>query len=159
MHPPHFRKTETEMNTTNVIYLGCPYSYNHPDKAICEAVMLARYNAVTRIAAELFSKGRQVYSPITHSHPLTHNGAPTDWPTWKEFDLHMLRVACRELYVCCFDGWEQSTRLTAEREETNRLGYQVTYLLDEKVDYKCPKCGAVHSTAGKMAGCSHANLP
>jgi hypothetical protein len=55
-------------------YLACPYSHQDSWRRI------ARFRAANKAAAELLLAGVNVYSPISHSHPLTEE-ASLPWQT------------------------------------------------------------------------------
>lgn len=105
-----------------MIYLACPY--NHPDPD----VRRARFDAVTRVAADFMSRGIAVFSPITHSHPIAEVGdLPRGWDFWADYDRRMIEI-CDRLVVLKLDGWRHSAGVAAECEIADRLAIPVEYL-------------------------------
>jgi hypothetical protein len=102
-------------------YLASPYS--HED----QNVMKTRFDLVTKASAELMSLGIFVYSPITHSHPMSEYGLPTTWDFWKEYD-ELFLSKCDALLVLKLDGWERSTGVTAEIDYAKLHEIEITYL-------------------------------
>ena len=65
------------------IYLAIPYSGMEPSS----------YYQATRATGLIMreSKGRyNVFSPITHSHPLKEYGLPTAWAFWQDVDYQFI---------------------------------------------------------------------
>jgi hypothetical protein len=64
------------------IYLAIPYS----------GIQESSYEQATRATAELMSGDHDVnvFSPITHSHPLTQHGVRGDWDFWKKIDFQFI---------------------------------------------------------------------
>lgn len=105
-------------------YLCVPYT--HPDIHIREH----RYRLATLAAAWLMkmSPNRNVFSPITHSHPLhVLGGLAGDWKTWARIDAQYLSLS-REVVVLTARGWQQSAGVTAELKIARKLKLPVTYL-------------------------------
>lgn len=74
----------------------------------------ARFNMLTRYAAQIMAAELLVYSPITHSHPMTlHEPLPGTWAYWERMDREMLSI-CSELWIMKLDGWEDSEGLQHE---------------------------------------------
>ena len=95
--------------TRPLTYLASPYS--HPEEVVRER----RFRMVTDAAAWLIeNKGWNVFSPITHSHPLADlGGLKGDWEVWKQIDTEYLGVSQR-MVVLQLDGWNKSTGVLAE---------------------------------------------
>jgi len=70
------------------IYLAIPYSGMCPSS----------YFQATRATAVLLKEGLNVFSPITHSHPLKEYGMPETWEFWEKIDYQYLDWA-DEVYV------------------------------------------------------------
>ncbi len=105
------------------IYIATPYS--HPD----EKVRLARFDAANRKAAELMLKGYAVFSPISHSHPITAYIPPEDvdnWEFWKGQDIPLLEWA-DELWVMEVDGWKESIGVQDEIKRAKELNMPVIF--------------------------------
>ena len=72
------------------IYLAIPYSNMRESS----------YEQATRVTAELMSgeNNLNVFSPVTHSHPLTQYGVRGDWEFWKQVDFQFIDWA-EEVWV------------------------------------------------------------
>lgn len=104
-----------------MIYLAIPYTGNEKRS----------FEMATEIAAELSIRGRVVYSPITHSHPMTqYRDLPGTWDFWSKID-HAFIDGCECIYVIMADGWEQSTGVQAEIEYAQDIGMPVYYFEPE----------------------------
>ena len=104
-----------------MIYLATPYS--HPDPAIRQE----RFELACKVAGEMMSAGKFVYSPIAHTHPIAEVcDLPTDWDYWQYFDEMMIRN-CSLVMVVKADGWQESRGIKAEIEIANALGKPVEY--------------------------------
>jgi hypothetical protein len=105
-------------------YLACPYS--HP----IVTVMQWRYEEATKAAAYLISrKALNVFSPITHSHPLhLLGGCRGDWDFWKKIDEEYLECSW-QLVVLLLAGWRGSTGVMEEINIAKRLGIRIRFLL------------------------------
>ena len=104
------------------IYLACPYS--DPDPSVRDSRVLA----VDMAAASLMEQGHIVFSPLSHSHPISRfcKVDPTDHDFWLRQDLAWLRH-CDELWVLTIDGWEGSKGIKTEIEEAKRMGIPARY--------------------------------
>ncbi len=104
-------------------YLACPYSHPEAD------VRHGRFVNVTRAASWLMShKDRNVFSPITHCHPMHQiAGLRGDWPFWKRIDTQYLKMS-RRLVVLIIPGWDKSVGVLAEIGIARRLGIPVLFL-------------------------------
>ena len=65
----------------NKIYLAIPYS--KIDKHYS-------YSLVNQITFDLINAGNNVYSPITHTHPLVMMGLDGDWDFWEQCDYQFI---------------------------------------------------------------------
>ena len=106
---------------TGLIYLACPYTHKDP------AVREARFKAVSKKTAEFLRNGINVFSPITHSHPLVEYELPVEWSFWEKYDKAFLDV-CDRLFVYMLDGWEESKGVRAEIEYMIEQGKPIIYL-------------------------------
>jgi hypothetical protein len=72
------------------IYLAIPYS----------GMEESSYRQATVACANIMKKQRDinVFSPITHSHPLTAFGLKGDWDFWRERDFEYINLA-EEVWV------------------------------------------------------------
>jgi hypothetical protein len=104
-------------------YLAGPYSYKHEDPEEVKRVQEERFLAETQAAAWLMNTyDWNVFSPITHSHPLhIHSKMRGDWEFWKRIDTEFLQLCCR-IVVLGIDGWRESTGVTAELKIAKEFG-------------------------------------
>lgn len=103
------------------IYLAVPYSGT--DKQRQE-----RFEKVNKVAVKLMEQGNIVYSPITHSHPLTEQcGLPKGWEYWKNHNTSFIKW-CDELYILILDGWEESVDIKAEIKIAATYEKKVKYI-------------------------------
>lgn len=104
------------------LYLAAPYS--HPDKSVREQ----RVEAVNKKAAELMMQGDLVFSPLSHSHPISEycNVDPCDNDFWLRQDLWVLEI-CDEFHVLCLDGWKESIGIMIEMDRAKLLELKVVY--------------------------------
>lgn len=113
-----------EVTDNRLIYLAAPYASK-------EAVIRERRHViVNKVAAELLSRGKIVFSPLTHNVPLggfLPDEQASSWPFWKRVDFAVLDK-CDALYVLMLPGWTQSVGVTAEINRAGDLGIPVTYL-------------------------------
>jgi hypothetical protein len=83
-------------------YLACPYSHQDSWRRI------ARFRAANKAVAELLLAGVNVYSPISHSHPLTEEASlPCSWDFWRKIDRDYIEHS-HKMYVLRLPGWEES---------------------------------------------------
>lgn len=89
-------------------YLASPYT-KYPG-GWHEAFEAAAYNA-----ALLVDKGINIFSPITHSHPMAMRGeiSPDNADAWKALDEPFVRLA-HGLIILKLDGWDTSDGVTNE---------------------------------------------
>ena len=107
---------------TNIVYLACPYSHPH------YAIRLARFHSANIAAGRLMNEGYNVYSPISHTHPIAEVcDLPTDWTFWEPYDRAFLQISSA-LYVLQIDGWDISKGVSAEIVIAGELGIEVVYL-------------------------------
>ncbi len=84
----------------------------------CPSGPLDAFENANMVCAELMSAGMNVYSPITHSHPLVpYLGEETRFnhDFWMRIDKFMVDK-CDALIICCFPGWRQSRGMNQEIE-------------------------------------------
>ena len=72
-------------------------------------------------------EGLNVFSPITHSHPLYDLGMRGDWDFWKRIDVEYLRLS-EKIVVLMLPGWLESKGVTAEIKLAKEMGIPVEYL-------------------------------
>lgn len=109
------------------IYLMGPYTWHGPEE-MRRAQECGRFRTITQFAAQIAASGLTVYSPITHSHPLTeYADLPGTWDYWKKQDEAVMQV-CRECWQLTMDGWMGSVGCTAEIAMAKELQKPVRYL-------------------------------
>ena len=116
-----FSKKVYAMKVMKRIYLACPYS--HKD----EKVRIERFEAVNKKAAELMQLGYCVFSPISHSHPISFyiNNA-CDCSFWIQQDVEFIEWA-DELHILKLDGWDASRGVTIELKIAQALSKPIRF--------------------------------
>lgn len=106
-----------------MIYLASPYSHTDP------LVIQGRFEAITKIAAEITARGLVAFSPITYGHTLWQfkQDLPTDWRFWIDFCFEYLDLSI-EIWVVCLPGWDQSVGVKAEIKRAAETGKKIVYL-------------------------------
>lgn len=91
------------------IYLACPYSHEIED------IRISRFHLANRKAAHLMEKGYIVFSPLSHSHPISNytKTDSMDHDFWLKQDLTWLAM-CDELWIYCLPDWEKSRGIKEE---------------------------------------------
>jgi len=105
------------------VYLACPYTHEK------QSVMTMRVEKATKAAA-ILAKEYVVFSPLTHSHPISKHMEPeyqTNGDFWLEQDFAFLAV-CDKLLVLCLDGWEKSYGVTEEIKFAHENNIPIFYL-------------------------------
>lgn len=105
------------------IYLAAPYSCEH------EWLREWRVDQVNRKAAELMDAGHIVFSPISHSHPISYHtkADACDSDYWVRQDLAFM-PACDEVWVLRLEGWQESKGIKRETAYAEELGKQVRFI-------------------------------
>ncbi len=105
------------------IYLEAPYA--HPVPKIREM----RVELVNRKAARLMEEGNLVFSPLSHSHPISKQGEADSCPHdfWLRQDLWILEI-CDEMHIYCLIGWEDSKGIAIEKAHAQKLNIPVKLL-------------------------------
>lgn len=103
-------------------YLAVPYSYKNENPLVENQIKELRFLEATKAAAWLMNlHAWNVFSPITHSHPLhVHAEMRGDWEFWKRIDTEFLCLSGR-IVVLGLDGWRESTGVTAELKIADEL--------------------------------------
>lgn len=110
------------MKESELVYLACPYTH------IRTSVRVNRFHYVNAAAGALIADGMLVFSPISHSHPITIDAQiPSTWAYWEKHDRAMLE-ACSKLVVLTLDGWKESVGVQAEIAIAKELGIPVEYM-------------------------------
>lgn len=103
-------------------YLACPYS--HPNPAVREE----RYRAANEAAVALIRAFKwNVFSPITHSHPMHELGLDGDWRFWEHIDMEYLSVS-RRLVVLTMPGWHASVGVRAEHHHALKRRMEIRFM-------------------------------
>jgi Domain of unknown function (DUF1937) len=105
------------------IYLAIPYS----------GMVESSYEQANKATAELMSSGEDinVFSPITHSHPLTQHGVRGDWEFWKKVDFQFIDWAEEVWVIVPEEGIKRvlmSVGVIAEINYANECKKPVKYL-------------------------------
>jgi hypothetical protein len=109
-------------------YLACPYTYPDPDPKVRAKVQADRALAASEATVALIRYFRwNVFSPITHSHPLHEIGLDGDWSFWKQIDTEYLHASVR-LVILTIPGWRQSTGVKAEHDIAVGLSIPIHYM-------------------------------
>lgn len=101
-------------------YLATPYG--HPS----EIVMEDRFRLVTKAALHLNNRGRMVFSPITHNHPIEKQMTLAQRKAfpWQDFDDVMLKMA-DALILLQADGWYFSVGVRHEITLAGEIGLPI----------------------------------
>ena len=107
-------------------YLATPYS--HPKEEFREM----RFRIANKVAAEIMTNGvdgvrYSVFSPISHSHPVSAYTGPQDHDFWMGQDLPWLEQA-DVLFVYPYDAEDVSKGVVAEVAFAKEHGIPVIYL-------------------------------
>jgi hypothetical protein len=105
-----------------MMYLAGPYS--HKD----ESIRQARFEALTKKAAQLMRDGHVIFSPITHGHAIAElHDLPLEFEWWSNQCLTILKSA-RGLLVLCIDGYKESIGVNSEIEYAKANNIPVKYV-------------------------------
>src|ERR1700738_127761 len=105
-----------------ITYLASPYS--HPNPVIREL----RFEIACHCAGALMGKGKIVFSPIAHNHPIeVRSDLPKGWDFWKAYDFEFL-ARCEEMLILKIPGWNESVGVTDEMEIARGLGLAIGYV-------------------------------
>jgi hypothetical protein len=113
-----------------LVYLGGPYSHVKP------LVREQRFIDLTKAAAWLIEKtGLNVFSPISHSHPLAEiGGLQGNWDFWKNIDETYLRLSCG-MVILRLSEWKKSVGVGAEIEIARRMGLPIMLMSPDVTSY------------------------
>ena len=102
-----------------MIYLAAPYTHDEPE------MREHRFLMANKVASILMRKGKLVFSPITHGHPIIQEGSlSTSWAYWEKHGSYMLSL-CSKLVVICAGGWEESVGVRGEIKVAEELGIPI----------------------------------
>lgn len=89
------------------IYLAIPYS----------GMEESSFEQANEATVALLNMGFNVFSPITHSHPLTRHDLPGTWDFWKKIDYQFLDWCDILLILIPKEGTEKVTQSVGVGEE------------------------------------------
>ena len=104
------------------LYLAVPYS--DPDPVVCDQ----RFRMANWMAAELMREGNIVFSPLSHSHPISmclNNSLDHDF--WLKQCRSFVEWA-DAVYVYRIKGWGESKGVQREIRWAEEMGKEVVYL-------------------------------
>lgn len=104
------------------IYLASPFS--HPDPK----VRAWRVEQTDKKAAELMMQGYLVFSPLSHSYPISKycNVDPCDHDFWLRQDLWILDM-CDGFHILCLEGWWKSKGVLIELKRAKANNIPITH--------------------------------
>ncbi|HIJ58698.1 MAG TPA: DUF1937 family protein [Deltaproteobacteria bacterium] len=107
------------------IYLAAPYGHKDPK------VREQRVEAVNKKAAELMMDGHLVFSPLSHSHPISKHCTvdPCDNNFWLRQDLWVLEI-CDVMQILCLDGWKESDGIDTEWRKASTLNIPIELIYE-----------------------------
>lgn len=112
----------------SILYLAAPYSKGDAE------TRLARFQAVTQVAARLIEQKIVVFSPVTMTHPidlvLASEGETLGSDYWVTFDEMFMNI-CSEIAVLMLPGWQVSSGVGREIEFFKNRGSTVKFLRPE----------------------------
>jgi anaerobic selenocysteine-containing dehydrogenase len=119
LHDVH-EEAEGRIMKRTLIYLSIPYS----------GMETKSFHLSCLIAGQLMEEGNAVWSPISHSHPISQAaGIPqNDHDFWLSKDLEMLSRCDLVLVVTYEPAWRHSRGVKAEIAEAERLGKPIVYV-------------------------------
>ena len=100
------------------IYLAIPYSGNEEES----------FRTANAFAGKLMRMGHIVFSPISHTHPISETWWTMPWEFWKSQDEAFLEW-CDELYVIMADGWKDSKGVTEEIKIIKEMKKPIHYMV------------------------------
>ena len=111
------------------IYLASPYW--HDD----EAVRTSRFEKVTEVTGELMLLGYIIFSPITHSHPVSAKmdigehrpGGKLGHGFWLSQDSWYLKRV-NEMWILMLDGWKESFGVGWETDRSKEWGKPIRHI-------------------------------
>lgn len=100
------------------IYLAIPYS----------GMTASSYFQANRAMAVLLKLGYNVFSPITHSHPMSDYNMPQNWEFWEKIDYQFIDWADEVIVLIPNEGHlvvNDSTGVQAEIKYAEKTGKPV----------------------------------
>jgi len=108
------------------VYLATPYGFGKKKGLLASIVQWWRCKQVTKVASNWMETGYNVFSPITHTHPMSKYVDLTH-AEWLEVDFQWID-ACDELWVLCQPGWQSSDGVGKETKYAKSKGIPVKFL-------------------------------
>ena len=110
------------------LYLSAPYS--HPNKLVRQY----RVKMANQKAAELMERGYRVFSPLSHSHPISKycQVDPCDHDFWLRQDLWILPY-CDIFYIYTLKGWSRSEGVKREFWEAQTHNLEIMFSFNERL--------------------------
>lgn len=98
------------MTKLKKIYLAVPYS----------GMEESSFDQVSVATARILNRGEHnVFSPITHSHPLAKSGLPGNWEYWKAVDYQFIDWADEVWVLVPKEGMKYVSNSTGVQAEMN----------------------------------------
>lgn len=109
------------------VYLAIPYS----------GMEQSSYDQATAVTAQIINQHEiNVFSPITHSHPLTKHGVKGTWDYWQKIDFQFIDW-CDEVWVLIpkegRERVEKSVGVRGEIEYARQTGKLIKYISVETI--------------------------
>lgn len=112
----------SEIKNLSKVYLAIPYS----------GMRRSSYKQATYCTAILMNKGNyNVFSPITHSHPLTKYKLRGDWAFWEQVDYQYIDWADEVFVLVPKEGLQKvftSTGVVAEIKYATSKNKPITFI-------------------------------
>lgn len=110
-------------------YLATPYSE-------FKGGIDAAFEAAGELAGHLLRAGINVFSPITHSHPIATFGGidHLDYSIWLPFDEYMM-AKCDGLIVAEMEGWTESKGIAHEIRYFERAAKPIWHLIPRTLTF------------------------
>lgn len=104
-----------------MIYLACPYG--HPDRDLMDD----RYETANKVTAKLMAEGNIIFSPLSHTVPISKYLLDWKQHQWLETDLPFMEM-CDELYVLMLHGWKESKGVEFEIHHFTMRECPISYI-------------------------------
>ena len=121
------------MNTKGLFYFAHPYTCKDADGKYVFAGEEANFRICNIRAGELLKRGYNIYSPISHTHPI-HIATPDflkrhEHEMWYHLDNEVI-AKCNFDGIILAPGWEKSSGCIAERQLFEELGKPILFYRD-----------------------------
>ena len=111
-----------------MMYLASPYSHKN------KVIQSRRFHAVCLATARLIAMGKNVFSPIAHSHVVARAGKlGLGWERWAEIDFEWIRM-CGNVWVLQLDGWVESVGVQAEIRFAQSMAFPIHYIAPSQLN-------------------------